>query len=108
MPRMRSNDGSTPDRRTEGGDAVDNLISRAAAIEAALDGADYWDGGYSPERERCIREHMANVPSVDAVPVIRCRDCKHSIENAKHIDVVCERSYDPDFYCAAGERNDSE
>ena len=47
-------------------------------------------------------------PAVDAVPVIRCQDCKYSIENAKHIDMVCERSYDPDFYCAAGERKGSE
>ena len=47
-----------------------DLISRAAAIEAAIDGADDWDGGYSPERERYIREHMANVPAVDAAPVV--------------------------------------
>lgn len=46
-----------------------DLISRAAAIEAAVDGADDWDGGYNPERERYIREHMAMVPAVYAVPV---------------------------------------
>lgn len=45
---------------------------------------------------------------LDMVHVVRCRDCKYSIENAKHIDAACERSYDPDFYCAAGERRDSE
>ena len=50
-----------------------DLISRSAAIEAAIDGADYWDGGCNPERERCIREHMANVPAVDAVPVVHGR-----------------------------------
>lgn len=48
---------------------MDDLIPRAAAIDAALDGADDWDGGYSPERERCIREHMAKVPAVDAIPM---------------------------------------
>lgn len=42
------------------------------------------------------------------VSVVRCRNCKHSIENAKHIDLACEWSYDdPDFYCAAGERKDA-
>lgn len=46
-----------------------DLISRAAAIDAALDGADDWDGGYNPERERYIREHMAKVSAVDAVLV---------------------------------------
>lgn len=44
--------------------------------------------------------------ALDLVKVVRCKDCKHSIENAKHIDVACEMSYDPDFYCAAGERMD--
>lgn len=48
---------------------MDDLISRAAAIEAALDGADEWDGGCNPSREEYIREHMAKVPAVDAVPV---------------------------------------
>lgn len=47
-----------------------DLISRAAAIEAAIDGADDWDGGYNPERERYIREHIAQLPAVDAVPVV--------------------------------------
>ena len=46
-----------------------DLILREAAIEAAIDGADDWDGGYSPTREEYIREHMAKVPAVDAIPV---------------------------------------
>ena len=50
-----------------------DLILREAAIEAAIDGADDWDGGYSPERERYIREHMAKVSAVDAVPVVHAR-----------------------------------
>ena len=50
-----------------------DLISRAAAIEAALDGADEWDGGCNPTREEYIREHMAEVPAVD-VP-LRCKGC---------------------------------
>lgn len=48
---------------------MDDLISRAAAIEAAVDGADDWDGGYNPERERYIKEHMAKVSAVDAIPM---------------------------------------
>ena len=87
----------------------DDMISRAAAIGALSTPCDkrYRHGVW----ETCldnIETAIRNIPAVDAVPVIRCRDCKHSIENAKHIDVACERSYDPDFYCAAGERRDSE
>ncbi len=72
------------------------LISRAAVLRM-LD-----------ENGVVFRGEIEKIPAVDAVPVVRCRDCKHSIENAKHIDVACEWSSDPDFYCAAGERRDSE
>ena len=44
----------------------------------------------------------------DRVNVVRCKDCKYSYENAKHIDLACEWSGDPDFYCANGERRDDD
>lgn len=50
-----------------------DLISRQAAIEAALDGADEWDGGCNSNREEYIREHMAKVPAVDVAPVVHGR-----------------------------------
>ena len=43
---------------------------------------------------------IANAPTVDAVPVVRCRDCKH-----RYSDSWCEYVDDDDnFYCARGER----
>lgn len=46
-------------------------------------------------------------PLDDVVRVVRCKDCKHGVDNAKHIDLACEWSYNnPDFYCAAGERKE--
>ena len=40
-------------------------------------------------------------PTVDAVEVVRCKDCKH-----RHSDSWCEYVDDDDnFYCARGERN---
>ena len=93
---------------------MDDLISRAAAIERmkSMAGCATCDTYNYVRCRACIWDDAMNIveemPKVDAVPVIRCRDCKHSIENAKHIDVACEMSYDPDFYCAAGERKDSE
>ena len=90
---------------------MDDLISREAAIEAALDGADYWDGGYSPERERCIREYMAKVPAVDAVQVVRCKDCRHWHEDigATTKWLMChEIVTNSNWFCANGERRDSE
>lgn len=98
-----------------------DLISRAAAIEAAIDGADDWDGGYSPTREQYIRQHMGNVPTVDAVPVVRCKDCKHRGyligKEKKYPDDVCKaQCYDnyyswipgDDWYCANGERREDD
>ena len=41
-------------------------------------------------------------PTVDAVPVVRCKDCKH-----RHEDSWCEYVDDDDnFYCARGERKE--
>ena len=41
-------------------------------------------------------------PTIDAVPVVRCRECKH-----RYSDSWCEYVDDDDnFYCARGERKD--
>ena len=43
-------------------------------------------------------------PAVNAVPVIRCRECKH-----RYSDSWCEYVDDDDnFYCAKGERKDGD
>ena len=57
---------------------MDNLISRAAAIEALSTPCDkrYRHGVW----ETCldnIETAIRNIPAVEAVPVVRCRDCKH-------------------------------
>lgn len=41
------------------------LIDRQAAIEAAVEAADEWDGGYSCERQRIIEEALARIPSAE-------------------------------------------
>lgn len=46
-----------------------DLISREAAISAAIEAADNWDGGCSPNRESYITMGMNDVPAVDAIPV---------------------------------------
>ena len=41
-------------------------------------------------------------PTIDTVPVVRCKDCKHRFE-----DSWCEYVDDNDnFYCARGERKE--
>ena len=51
-----------------------------------------------------VIKHIDSAPTIDAVPVIRCRDCKH-----RYSDSWCEYVDDDDnFYCARGERKDGD
>ena len=50
------------------------------------------------------RKLIEDAPTVEAVEIVRCRDCKH-----KHSDSWCEYVDDDDnFYCARGERKDGD
>ena len=69
------------------------LIDANALIkEANADGA----YGYVDAKQ------IADAPTVDAVEVVRCKDCKH-----RYSDSWCEYVDDDDnFYCARGERKE--
>ena len=48
-------------------------------------------------------------PTIDAVPVVRCKDCLYSTERYGHMECINGVSYrntwnKPDFYCAYGEQ----
>lgn len=97
-----------------------DLISREAAIAAAIKGADEWDGGYSPHRETYITKALNDVPAVDAVPVVRCKDCKYwscadEVHGIKYGDcmnpsAIVSRHAMPNenYYCADGKRRESD
>ena len=51
------------------------------------------------ERQKAFLDKF---PTIDAVSVVRCRDCKHRFK-----DSWCEYADDDDnFYCARGERKE--
>ena len=84
-----------------------DLISRAEAIKAVY---------YKPSHKMAI-EVLKEVPAVDAVPVVRCKDCKwgEKIRNVVGtVYISCEKPKrndwlrEPDWYCADGERGESE
>lgn len=58
--------GSEPFGNAEklGNRTTDDLISRQAAIDAAIEAADDWDGGYSRSREETITKRLSALPSV--------------------------------------------
>ena len=52
---------------------------------------------------------IANAPTVDAVEVVRCKDCLYSTERDGHLCCIHGVSYrkswnKPDFFCSRGER----
>ena len=59
---------------------------------------------------------VMGAPTVDAVPVVRCKDCKHNVANSDadpldstdYTDVVCRYwmsdGCEPDDFCSRGEK----
>lgn len=93
-----------------------DLIFRGDAMEAVenednLHGAmdSVWDGEFRRTKRAAVRV-IAGVSATDAVPVVRCKDCKHFNEgNCKGIG-WCKWVRDTrnsEWYCAAGERRES-
>ena len=64
-----------------------------------------------------MEKHLYEVPTIDAVPVVRCKDCKHwrryglDVSNRKEygrcewIDSTTHTPYE-DWFCADGERRE--
>ena len=87
--------------------AVDNLLYEELPMKyfygRSLDTA--------VKNQAAIREKVAQIPAVDAVPVVRCSECKH------YKSVLCPLSmadgyywpaHNPDFFCADGVRREDD
>lgn len=61
--------------------------------------------------ETCIAV-LEDMQTVDAVPVVRCRECKHCDPENHHCDhhmgTVAPLRREPDGFCSYGERKDGE
>ena len=74
------------------------------------------DASLSSVDEDTILDLVDSIPTVDAVPVVRCKDCKHlCVWNRKDIYAFCPKTnivflpFDKDtrtFFCGFGERKD--
>lgn len=55
----------------------------------------------------CMK-HIDNAPTIDAVPVVRCRECKHHHDCDTHfcdaLGMDCPD--DSEFFCSYGERKE--
>ena len=74
------------------------------------------DASLSSVDEDTILDLVDSIPTVDAVPVVRCKDCKHlCVWNRKDIYAFCPKTnivflpFEKDtrtFFCSLGERKD--
>lgn len=93
---------------------MDDLISRSALIEKLHKRAHDWRGSFAGDAYRNAVQMIKKEPAVDAVVVVRCKDCKHRIDNKEFVrghyckkrpsngGYFCE---DNDF-CSYGERKE--
>ena len=88
---------------------MDDLIRRQDAADFLCD----WCGICSKEKRNImecddIAPNFANIPSVDAVEVVRCKDCKYFDGECcdRYADETLGYSHStqPNFFCAVGER----
>lgn len=54
--------------------------------------------------DKTIRQHVYDAPIIDAVPVVRCKDCRW-YDSAFYTCTKCCVCVNRDFYCADGERS---
>ena len=96
---------------------MEDLIYRQAAIDALVEELVYkpeghWDSGLNRYDVEVV---LTQQPSVDAVEVVRCKDCKHWYNG--HSINYCKRFWDDDGepklyqcgaedFCSKGERKD--
>ena len=80
-------------------------IKREAAIKA-MEKADYT--AVANDADSCesdyLREIIESVPTVDAVPVVRCKDCAHLYGTMCAACGLLPRK--PNDFCSRGERRD--
>ena len=60
------------------------------------------------EIKQDFADMISDFPTVDAVPVVRCKDCIHSYDDLCGLCCTCGPYVDcvvqPEFYCADGKR----
>lgn len=75
-------------------------------VAEAIDWLNEYDFILWNEIMKCIDK----VPEVDAVEVIRCKDCKYYYVYDRHnfcdLDIEMIRDFDPNYYCASAERKE--
>ena len=100
-----------------------DLIRKSAAINTTFNMCCRWDGEDRDDLRNMMLTAFQELPTVDAVPVVRCKDCKyrpidtgthqygHELEfpNEDKCPCQCDDNWyswmpDDEWFCANGER----
>ena len=80
---------------------ADALLRHKRKMSGADFGGEFWD-------EAVLVSDIKNAPTIDAVPVVRCKDCIHSYDDLCGLCCTCGLYVDcvvqPEFYCADGKK----
>lgn len=80
---------------------MSELIDREAVREFIKSYSHSTDVVYHMEKQ------LYEVPTIDAVPVVRCGECKYHLPETERTNPYCNRFHcmkPDDWYCADGER----
>lgn len=84
---------------------VDALDIVGAEVDKSTDAASFVKG------MKHVIKQLNNAPTADAIPVVKCGECKHGNECQYNGEKryrcefdIPDALYPPDFYCAHGER----
>ena len=84
---------------------ADALQRRICGAKCGCEYEDCWN------EEGCVYDHfISNTPTMDAVPVVRCRECNHCDPENYHCDhpmsTAAPLRRKPDDFCSYGERKE--
>jgi hypothetical protein len=90
------------------------LIDADALIAEWCDGCKYLENGLCDQDVCGGVLLMKETPTIDAVPVVRCKDCKHFVQSEPYDPCECMKwtvkwgvAYtSPDGFCSYGEKRD--
>ena len=93
------------------------LINADALYEQAANTAENYCGFFNEMEKVISARNIEQAPTIDAVPVVRCGECKYYFgdglgicEMIKSRLAACQRDvrWNDEFYCAYGERKDGD
>ena len=97
-------------RLIDAGDTKKNILDQVELAKSLIPIPEFIELAESLSEDWCKQIDM--MPTVDAVKVVRCKDCKHSIEDKLFGSLWCQHPTEKhcernaDFYCGSGERRD--